>query len=391
MHLSQRTSWSLSSNQISEILAQLRADGRRLVDLTESNPTQCGFSYPATEIVEKLNDAKNLIYEPCSQGLSSAREAVCSYYAALGIRLSPEQVFLTASTSEAYSFLFRLLSDPGDNILFPQPSYPLFQFLVDLNDLQMRNYRLRYSEDRWRLDMTHMRETVTPRSRAIVVVNPNNPTGSSFDSEEREALAAISRRSEIPLICDEVFLDYSFDSRRPLTSFLQGRQGLTFVLGGLSKALALPQMKLSWIILSGESRDMTEIKNRLEVIADTFLSVNTPVQNALPQWLPLRDRILSEVGTRVRENRRYIETALAAETGVHCLAADGGWYAVLSLPEKIDEEHFVQGLLTEEGVFVHPGYFFDFESGPAVVLSLLVKPELLQEGLLRILQQIKKS
>jgi len=390
MYLSQRTSWPLSANRISEILARLRADGKGLIDLTESNPTQCAFAYPEPDIVASLSDAKNLIYEPCPQGLPLAREAVCAYYETLGVRLSPDQVFLTASTSEAYSFLFRLLSDPGDNILFPQPSYPLFQFLVDLNDLQMRNYRLRYSENRWHLDMAHLRDMRTPRSRAIVVVNPNNPTGSSFTVAEREELTAFSQQSGIPLICDEVFLDYSFDPRRPLASFLQGQQGLTFVLGGLSKAFALPQMKLSWIILPGGPAAIPDIRSRLEIIADTFLSVNTPVQNALPQWLSLRGRIQSEVGTRIRENRQYIEKTLAPEADVRCLAADGGWYAVLALPERMDEEHFVQELLTEERVFVHPGYFFDFENGPFVVLSLLVKPDVLQEGLCRLLKQIRK-
>lgn len=388
MRFSNRTNWELAPNAISKILAGIKENGQKIFDLTESNPTRCGFVYPP-QMLSALVDSKNLGYHPSPQGTQDARLAVCDYYAQRKIKVDPQDVFLTSSTSEAYSFLFRLLADPGDTVLFPQPSYPLFQFLVDLNDLNMENYRLVYAQDRWRVDEESLSARITDSVKAAVFVNPNNPTGSALTDGEQKAVRDICLKHKIPIISDEVFLDYPFAAGDSLQSFLPSPKNLVFVLGGISKALALPQMKVSWIVLNGPYKDVQVARERLEVIADTYLSVNTPSQNALPAWLKHQPDFLQQVLARVRGNREQISKFIATAPGCRCLEADGGWYAVLRLPKRLPEEKFVTRLLSEKQVFVHPGYFFDFDTEPFVVVSLLVEPGIFQEGMARLASQIR--
>lgn len=384
MKFAVRTQWELTPNTITQTLTRMKDSGE-VIDLTESNPTRCRFSFPDEKILGALTRPDNMNYRPESRGLRQAREAVAGYYRAQGFAVSPDEIFLTASTSEAYAFLFRLLADPQDRILFPSPSYPLFQFLGDLNDVELAFYPLVYN-GRWQIDFDWLKEQITARTRAIVLVNPNNPTGSSVRPEEKDRLTALCRERGLALISDEVFWDFPFADLQERASLVANRDVLTFVLGGLSKCLGMPQMKLSWILVSGPSADVQSAVSRMEVIADTYLSVNTPVQNALPEWLPLLPQVQQEIKTRLCKNR---ECLLTGGDEFECLAADGGWYSVLRIPDTISEEQFVLELLEKDRVFVHPGYFFDFEDEPHIVVSLLLPEEIFRQGIARIRERIR--
>ncbi|MDP2653000.1 MAG: pyridoxal phosphate-dependent aminotransferase [Candidatus Omnitrophota bacterium] len=381
IRFSRRTDWELSANRLTSLWEDLRRGGQ-VYDLTESNPTRCGFAYPSDRILPALSSPDNLSYLPHPQGLAAAREEVCRYYRRFRLPVDPSQVFLTSSTSEAYSFLFRLLADPDDRVLFPRPSYPLFQFLVDLSDIVMDFYSLAYAGG-WTVDFESLASEIRDRTRAIALVNPNNPTGSYVSPDERGRLNRICREKGLALISDEVFLDYSWKDPNPGRFSLAGQQeALTFVLGGVSKALALPQMKLSWIVVSGPAEETREAARRLEVIADTYLSVNTPVQNALPAWSACQEEIQTQARARVRQNREFVEQHLPP--GTECLSAQAGWYAVLRLSPDISEEELALNLLEKHRVYVHPGYFFDFEDGAHLVISLLPEPQIFQEGFRRL-------
>lgn len=388
VRFARRTAWPTALNEVADQLQARRQRGEDVMDLTESNPTRCGLSGPG-DLGAALLSAARAGYDPSPRGLFAAREAVSGYYREQGITVDPQRIFLTASTSEAYSFLFRLLADPGDEVLFPAPSYPLFQFLVDLNDLESGHYPLIYDAvSGWRVDGALLSGKLSGGARALVLVNPNNPTGSSVSSGELSLIHAACRRAGVPVICDEVFLDYTFNGA-PGRSLAARDEVLTFVMGGLSKTLALPQMKLSWIVVNGPREEVTAAMARLEVIADTYLSVNTPVQQALPSWLARRAEIQAPVLERVRANRAFLEQAFRApETGL-CLKAEAGWYAVIRLPDSVDEEALAVTLLREDGVYVHPGYFFDFSDGPHLVLSLLPPPEVMARGTERILRRLR--
>ena len=273
---SRRTDWALGSNQISQARDDLRRRGVEVLDLTESNPTRCGLAYPSRALLSSLSHKTNLLYEPSSQGSLQAREAVRQYYRSRGFDIPVERIVLTSSTSEGYSYLFRLLANPGEEVLFPKPSYPLFQFLADLNDVRLNYYSLVY-DGRWHMDLKHIEESLSPHSKALVVVNPNNPTGSFIQKKEWEALQTHRAFRNLAFICDEVFWDFAFEPGGHV-SLVNSQGPLTFTLGGLSKTLALPQMKLSWIVISGAEDIVEQSRKRLEVIADTYLSVNTPVQ-----------------------------------------------------------------------------------------------------------------
>lgn len=383
-----RTNWELTQNKITAILEEFKRKGTTVFDLTESNPTRCGFVYPEKELQSALLNPANMRYIPATKGMLSAREAVAAYYKGQRIDISPEQIFLTSSTSEGYSFLFRLLADPGETMLFPAPSYPLFEFLVGLNDLEMQYYPLQY-QNKWAIDFPALRKLITPHVRGIILVNPNNPTGSYIKRDEVAALNAICREHQLPIISDEVFYDYTFDPHQHFPSLANNDDQLSFVLGGLSKTLGLPQMKLSWIVVNGPEHLIAQTMERLEIIADTYLSVNTPVQNALPLWMQYRQAIQKQIMMRVLQNREYALRQFGDEAV--CLNADGGWYIVLKLKQELDEELLVEELLSREQVYVHPGYFFNFESGSHVILSLLSKPEVFQEGVSRIRQYLKNK
>jgi len=365
---SSRTDWPRSSNRISQQLQVFHDEGTSFIDLTCSNPTQCGLRYPSENILKVFYNPANMVYKPDPRGLLHAREAVCRYYADRGASVDPANVFLTSSTSEAYSMLFRLLVDPGEEVYFPKPSYPLFEFLAGLNDIEWKTYPLMY-DGSWSMDRSRFEEALSPLGKAVIIVNPNNPTGSFLDEQDVRFIKHICAKQNSAVICDEVFLDYALDPQTPICSLAGTTECLTFVLGGLSKAVGLPQMKLSWIVVSGPAEKGREANRRMEMICDTYLSVSTPAQNALSAWLTDGALVREEIVKRIRKNHSALSSICSG--GVKPLNAQGGWYAVLSLPQSIVEEEFCVRLLEEERVYVHPGYFFDFEDEPVLVVSLL--------------------
>lgn len=387
---SARTNWELSGNRLNDELDRLRLEGIPIIDLTESNPTRCGFQYP-DEILKALSDTKNLSYLPESKGMLHARQAISKYYLDSGFDVDPESIVLTSSTSEGYTFLFRLLVNPGEKVLIARPSYPLFQYLIELADATYDFYPLIFDGKRWKIDLAVLEEAIDPLTRVIILVNPNNPTGSYITSEELEEINRLCVRHKLALISDEVFFDYRLNpSDREGVSLVNNSATATYVLNGLSKNLALPQMKLSWIVTSGPKPDVDESLKRLEMIADTFLSVNTPVQNALGLWLTARKEIQTEVLDRLRRNHGMIKD-FASQHGLSFFVSRGGWYAVLKFPSVIDEEKWILELLTRKHVLVHPGYFFDFDGDGFIVLSLLPAIERMTEGLSAISDVIRRK
>jgi len=355
MKFSSRLHWDLTPNQVSELLRTKRAAGETILDLTESNPTAAGFDYPAAEILSAFADPRNLLYEPSPRGLLSAREAVSSY---------PERVLLTASTSEAYAYLFKLLTDPGDEVLVPRPSYPLFEFLATLESVRVVQYPLFYHEG-WSIDMQALASAVTPQTRAIVLVNPNNPTGSFLKRRELEQLLAICQRHELAILSDEVFAEYAFGPDPERVATLSNvEEVLTFSMSGLSKVCGLPQLKLGWIQANGPGAG--QAMERLELIADTFLSVGTPVQQALPRLLAAGKGVRNQIQLRTTANLAVLPDHLEVE---------GGWYATIRVPRVRTEEEWLLHLLSEHNILVQPGYFYDFDSEAFLILSLLAPPD----------------
>ncbi len=384
---SRRFTWDLEQNRLAKALTDKRRTGERLFDLTESNPTRAGFSYPEDEILSALSAPDALSYEPSARGHVAARRAVSGYYADLRLNVSPEQVLLTASTSESYGFLFKLLADPGDNVLVPAPGYPLFEFLSAFEAVTVGTYNLDYEHPLgWRIDFSSLESAITSRTRALLLVNPNNPTGSLVNPEDRQRILELCRLKDIALIVDEVFIDYSFSQTDVKDcSFAGEKEALTFVLSGLSKVCGLPQMKLGWIVLSGPEVIEQQAAERLELIADTYLSVGTPVQHAAAQWLGLRDGIQRQIRDRIKTNLALLEQ-LVETSSCRLLKADGGWYSVLEVPRNVSEEELVFDLLLEDNVIVHPGYFFDFAREAFLILSLLPTRDVFEEGVRRMLQ-----
>ncbi|HTV66777.1 MAG TPA: pyridoxal phosphate-dependent aminotransferase [Bryocella sp.] len=380
---SARTNWDLSETELVREVKARRAAGLPLIDLTASNPTRCGFEYDEAAILAALSKPEALVYDPDPRGMLSARQAVCRYYADHGAEVDPENLFLTTSTSEAYSYLFRLLCDPGDEVLIAQPSYPLFDFLAQLDDVRLTPYPLFYDHG-WHLDIEALRRKVTPRTRAIALVHPNNPTGNFTKAAERRELESICAEHGLALIVDEVFLDYPLN---PFAgpSFASGdHPALTFVLSGLSKIAALPQMKIAWIAAFGPEPVLTQATERLEVIADTFLSINAPVQCALPEWLEGRGKIQGQILDRVRRNLAALDRELT-DTPVSRLEVDGGWYAVLRVPAIEPDENLAAQLVRDLGVEIHPGHFFGFSDSGWIVVSLLTAEAELHSGIKAIL------
>lgn len=352
-----------------------------MLDLTESNPTRAGFTYPSVEILSGLADPRGLRYEPTPQGLLRAREAVAEHYAARGVAVTPERILLTASTSEAYAYLFKLLADPEDQILSPRPSYPLFEFLAALESVEVRQYPLRY-DGAWHIDFHALEAAITARTRAIVVVNPNNPTGSFLKQEELARLDALAAGHGIALISDEVFADYGFgEDPRRVTTLTGDRQALTFSLSGLSKVAGLPQMKLGWMIASGADREGAI--ERLELIADTYLSVATPVQGAAEAMLASAGIVQEQIRERTAANLAFLRAQVPG-SAANLLQVEGGWYATLQIPRTRSEEEWTLLLLRDHDVLIQPGFFFDFESEAYLVLSLLTEPPTFQAGVRRL-------
>jgi aspartate/methionine/tyrosine aminotransferase len=385
---STRTNWPLNPNRLSELLRERRARGLPILDLTESNPTRCGFALDAEEILAPLHDLRSLTYEPDPRGLRTAREAVAQYYSERGVGLDPDQIFLTASTSEAYTFVFRLLANPGDQILAPQPSYPLFDFLGALNDVEVVPYSLVYDHG-WQVDGEALASQWGSRSRALLVVHPNNPTGSYIRKRELLRMTELCHQTGAAIIADEVFADYGFaaDAERVLTH-AQNSEALTFTLSGLSKICALPQMKLGWIVVNGPRELRSEAQARLEVIADTYLSVSAPVALATPHWLAHRHAIQSPILERVKSNLRMLDQLLTPDLPVSRLKVEGGWYAILRVPATRSDDDWAAELLTQKGVSVHPGHFYDFPSEGFLVLSLLPTAEVFKDAMGKVISLI---
>jgi alanine-synthesizing transaminase len=385
-----RTDWDLQPNRLSLALEEHRRAGREVLDLTESNPTRCGFHYESTEIMKAFLDPANLSYAPDPRGSPTAREAVCAYYEQHGAQVTPEQVLLTTSTSEGYSFLLRLLCDAGDEMLCPRPSYPLLAYLAGLSDVRQRGYELLYDHG-WHVDFESARASAASRSRCMLVVHPNNPTGSYVKSAERESLNAFCRERKLAIISDEVFLDYAHASEATQPSFAANADALTFTLSGISKICALPQMKLAWIVAAGPAKLREAALARLEVIADTYLSVSTPTQHALPALLQQRQKMIPQLKTRIAANLAALDAQLAAQTLSTRLAVEGGWYAVLRVPVTRSDDEFALELLEGRNVFVHPGHFYEFAGEGFLVVSLITRAEVFTEGLKRLLTLIGTS
>jgi alanine-synthesizing transaminase len=375
MPFSQRTNWNTEESALARAHREHLLAGRPLADLTASNPTRCGFEYDPG-LLSALTEAQALDYDPQPLGLLRAREAVCGYYADHGVAILPERVLLTTSTSEAYSFLFKLLCDPGSEVVAPLPGYPLFDFLAVLDDVKIKSAPLVYDYG-WQIEPEGFRQALTPQTRAIVLVHPNNPTGHFTKAWEAEELAAMCRERGIALIVDEVFLDYGFGNAEA-AGFAAGLPGVdVFVVSGLSKIAGLPQMKVAWVVATGPHA--ASAMERLEVIADTFLSMNAPVQGATPKWIAGRREIQKQIKGRVATNLAELDRQLATVDAVRRLEVEGGWYTVLRIPALLPDERTVLELL-ERGVWLHPGYFFGMEETGWLVVSLLAPVEEFRTG-----------
>jgi len=386
---SRRFHWDFRTNRLTLALEAMRREGVRILDLTESNPTRAGFEYPP-EIVRAFDDPRMLVYEPSPAGAAEARQAVASYYAARGERVETERILLTASTSEAYAWLFKLLCDAGDHVLVPRPSYPLFEFLANLESIEVRPYPLVYHGG-WSIDLDSLAAAVSQRTRAVVLVNPNNPTGSYVKRAELETLSRLCAQRRVALISDEVFSDYALgeaaDAERVAT--LAGvEECLAFSMSGLSKVAGLPQMKLGWMVASGPAKMRAEAMEKLEWIADTYLSVSTPVACAAAKLLASGVLVQRQIRERTVGNLAVAREALAG-SAAGILAVEGGWYVTVRMPRIRGEEDWAIQLLTQESVLTQPGFFYDFESEAFLIVSLLTMPEVFREGIARLRRAVE--
>lgn len=380
-----RTNWNLKPNRLAKALEHHKSSGRRLLDLSASNPTECGFKYEAPAIMRSLCAPASLQYRPDPKGLKSARLAVSDYYAERGARVAIDDLILTASTSEAYSFIFRLLCNPGDELLIPTPGYPLFDFLADVNDVKLTRYPFFYDHG-WHIDMHALKQAITQRTRGVVVVHPNNPTGHFTKAEEAAQLNQICSGKEMAIIADEVFLDFSLESEQE--SFVRNSAALTFAMSGISKISGLPQMKFAWLAVSGPQDVKREALARLEMIADTYLSLNAPIQLAAPVLLQQRKQFQQQLMTRVRANLADLDSQLVERQHVSRLAVEGGWYAVLRVPAMRPDEELALELLEKHEVYLHPGHYYDFPGDGYLVVSLITPEQDFHEGMGRILSAV---
>lgn len=391
MTFSKRLPTGLVPNRLSDLLSRLRQTGGSYIDLTESNPTRAGFEYPA-ELLRGLAHPRGLQYAPQPLGLEEARVAVSHDFLRRRLDVPPDAVTLTASTSEAYSMIFKLLCDPGDEVLVPRPSYPLLEHLTRLDAVRAQPYDLDY-HGRWAVDISSLERGFSDRTRAVLLVNPNNPTGSFLTDSELDRIAILCGAHGAAVISDEVFADYELTTGagEAAGGLLRRRDVLGFTLGGLSKSVGLPQLKLAWIALSGRAEDLDAARTRLEIVSDSYLSVATPVQAALPEILSLGASVRAQIQQRIRANDACLRARAAEAPSCDLLHADGGWYRVLQVPSLMPEEDLVVNLLTEDGVLVHPGYFYDFARESFLIVSLLAPEAEFASGLRRVLSRIEQA
>lgn len=360
------------------------------MDLTLSNPTDAGFNYNLTGILRSIAKPESLGYLPDPKGLASARESVSQYYLEKNVRIKVDDIFLTSGTSEAYSFIIKLLTDPFDEILIPRPSYPLFSFIAGMESVNLVYYDIVYTKNKiWEIDIESISKRLTKNTKAIILVNPNNPTGNFVRLKEINTLSRICGMNDIALICDEVFMDYGLDAEHKDILSLAGINAhLTFILSGISKICGLPQMKLSWIVVNGPGEICEEAKVKLEIIADTYLSVGTPVQHAIGDLLSGRDLIHRQIKDRITKNYDILKSVTFNSNLIDVFKTEGGWYSVIKVNKNINEESMAYDLLNLKDVYIHPGYFFDFTGEGYIVLSLLTPVEIFEEGIKRILEYL---
>lgn len=386
---SHRLPWSVSQNRISEEITALRRSGRSPLDLTGSNPTKAALDYPHGRISEALSRVSNYAYNPQPQGSAEARAAIARNYGERAIEVAPEQILLTASTSEAYGYLFKVLCDPGDEVLVPVPSYPLFEFLSSLENARPVTYDLRY-DGAWHVDFASLHSQISSRTRAVIVVNPNNPTGSVLKEREIAQLTRIAVERDLAIISDEVFLQYPLQpAARSARSLAVCGDALTFSLDGLSKSAGMPQMKLGWIVASGPQATVQAARERLDTVLDTYLSVNTPVERALPDLLSIGPPVREQIQQRIQENLETLRQLLHG-TAANPLNVEAGWSAIVQVPRTRTEEDWVLALLREESVIVQPGYFFDMPSEAYLVVSLITPPDDFREGIRRLASLVER-
>lgn len=380
VHFSRRTAWDRSENRLTTLLHEVRSSGRSLVDLTESNPTRCRIA-PTDHLLALFGHPRGTAYAPHALGHPIARAAVAKFFTERGLPANSERIFLSASTSEAYAWIFKLLCEPGDRVLIPAPSYPLFDYLARLENVEIDRYPL-LREEAWRIDFEALENAILQgagRTRAIILVHPNNPTGSFVRRDEAQQLSALAVKYGLALVVDEVFAEYAWGPLpiNRLPSFAVEQNALTFVMAGLSKSLLLPQCKVGFTLVCGPQELVSEARARLEVIADTYLSVSTPVQLALPELLAARYDIQSATRARIAENLAALDKAIVdagKDAAVRRLPMDGGWYAILEVARTRDEDAWVELLIRDHGVVVHPGYFFEMDRDGFLVVSLLPEP-----------------
>jgi alanine-synthesizing transaminase len=386
--LSSRLHWDLSPNPLTELLRSKRSAGANILDLTESNPTQAGLNYPGRDILSALADPRALRYEPSPAGLGAAREAIAESYP--GMKIDPSRILLTASTSEAYSYVMKLLANPGDELLVPRPSYPLFDYLAGLESVRVTHYPLVY-DDGWSIDMDALAGAITERTRAVAVVNPNNPTGSFVKRGELERLVALCEEHGLAIVSDEVFSDYSFaPDRERVEHLVDVGAVLTFCLSGLSKVAGLPQLKLGWIVTGGPSPARKQAMEGLELIADTYLSVAAPVQHAAAALLRAGEGIREQIRVRTRRNLDVLRELMAGSVN-RVLRVEGGWYATVQAPLVRSAEEWALELLGRCDTLVQPGYFYDFDREALLVVSLLTPEGIFREGVGRVMACVERA
>jgi alanine-synthesizing transaminase len=378
-----RTNWNLETNRLGAAVVAHRATGKPLLDLTLSNPTECGFRYDEETILSALRNPAALKYEPNPRGLAVARTAVAQYYAERAVIVSNDDIFLTTSTSEAYSYVFRTLCNPDEELLIPAPGYPLFEFLADIQDVRLARYTLLYDHG-WQIDFHALKQAITPRTRGVIVVHPNNPTGHFCKPDEMRKLNEICASREIAIIADEVFLDFALKEKQ-IATFAANSGVLTFTMSGLSKLCGLPQMKAAWLVVSGPEAWKTEALARLEVIADTYLSMSAAIQLAIPALLEQRHAFQKQVIARVNGNLCELDKQLAGQKSCSRLEVVGGWNALIHVPATRSDEELPLELLATRGVYVHPGHFYDFPSEGYLVVSLILPQSDFSQGLRQLL------